>query len=88
MIVDELKKLLENAGIRENEIEGDTMHVEDAHGNTYSVYFDEHDVVTIGKNGSEVAVGEAGGGGVAGTSIQDPGALIEAVIAFAENNQR
>lgn len=80
--MDELKKLLENAGMAEAGL-GTTPHIKGANGSTYSVYLDDPNSVTIGKNGSTVATGELSNGIIVNDDIQDPRAVLEALVAWA-----
>ena len=80
--MDELKKLMENAGVKEA-VTGTTPHVTGANGSTYSVYLDDPTRVVIGKDGSSVAEAALSDGKVIDTSIQDPRAVLEALIAWS-----
>lgn len=88
--MDDLKKLLENAGV--NEVRSDpnqfkSYEAEDESGNTYRIdseYRGDKDTVFIEANGLTVAMAEIGGAGAMQASISDPNQLINAILAFAE----
>ena len=97
--MDELKKLLENAGMYEHGgTEPVEYHVEDVYGNTYNIGLaaedEEADDFSIEKNGRTIASGrfsintneEVPHSQIA--DIKDPYAVLEALYAFAKNNQR
>jgi len=88
--MDDLKKLLENAGVPVMESDGDLAYnVEDASGDGYAIYYREHDGMMFAeKNGVGIASATIEGGGVGTANVRDPAALMEAVFAFAENNDR
>lgn len=86
--MDDLERLKEMAGLFEND--GDEAYnVEDASGDGYAMYYRGHDArLFVEKNGVGIASASVSGGGVLEASVRDPGALLEALWAFAENNQR
>lgn len=63
-------------------IRGTTPHVR-SKGKSYSVYLDDPKKVTIGKDGVEIATATRNNGRVSGAKIDDPKAVIEALIAWA-----
>ena len=89
--MDELKKLLENAGIL-NEGSHNEWHVEDSSGDQYAIYFTSEDSPTdemfVEANGIAIAHAVLGGAGIMKSDIKDPNALMEALFAFANNNER
>ncbi len=88
--MDELKKLLENAGMREAGFTKSLeWHADDGSGNTFSVYIDERDNrMYVEQDGRNIAMAVLGGGGVMDTSIQNSALLMEALWAFANESDR
>ena len=83
--MDELKKLLENAGVQEAGFTKSLeWHADNGSGNTFSVYLDERDQrMYVEQNGRNIAMAVLSGDGVKDTSIQNSALLMEALWAFA-----
>ena len=78
----EKDRLLELAGvITESEIKNTPMAK--MNGKDYTVYTDDPKRVVIGKHGAEVAEATIRNGKVVDVKIDDPSAVIEALMAFA-----
>ena len=89
--MEELKKLLENAGVPIRENDGDLAYrvEDDGSGDSYALYFNANDgQMFVEENGVGVAMAVVGGGGVMDTSIQNPRGLMNAIFAFAAQNDR
>jgi len=88
--MNELKKLLENAGIAEVRSDPNqfkSYEAEDESGNSYRIDFEDRnnvDAMFVEANGVSIAYGEIGGGGVMQASVKDPAKLLDALLAFAE----
>ena len=88
--MDDLKKLLENAGVvevRSDPNQYESYEVQDDHGNTYRIDFEDRhgvDAMFVEANGVTIAYGEIGGGGTMQASIKKPDEVLEALLAFAE----
>ncbi len=92
--MDELKKLLENAGMDEavaDWAQQTEFNVEDKSGNSYSLEFEDRggeETMFVQANGITVAMATVGGAGSMNAKVKDPNALLDAIYAFANNNSR
>ena len=94
--MDELKKLLENAGMDEAVSDwtpqaSQDLSVEDDSGDMYTLSFEdrkEGETMFLDANGVTVAMAQVGGAGFQGGKIKDPNAVLDALYAFANQGRR
>ena len=88
--MDELKKLLENAGVaevRSDPMQFKSYEAEDENGNTYRINFEyrgDDETMFVEANGISVAMATLSEHGTESANISKPELLIDAILAFAE----
>ena len=93
--MDDLKKLLENAGMGEavsdwSAEQQTNYQVSDDSGHTYEIIFQDNggeEQMLVQANGNTVAWGNIGGAGMMDTKVRDPDAFMDAIFAFANESR-